>query len=823
MTIREKEKEDLACASTDEIAISDLRKPRKRRVSHTSTENLPAIKSRLAWGGVSSERGRSAAHNLETISTPPGRPSIIGTFPEFTYHGGPVIASPQVYASFWGALWSSNQEYKRNAQRLTQFHQDLLKSNFMNVLSQYGVGTGAGSGVYVQSSFVTNIPSTLNGPLIQGVIQSCINSKAIPEPADHSNNILMIYLDETINVRDLANDLELGRPEQDAAFGYHSCFRNEAGHPFYYAIIPALTDARLREVYANGNRNCSLLLSDRQEQRQTQVASHEFAEITTNPELNAWFDPVYGENGDICNGEPDIITVGANQWVVQRIYSKFDDIQTQGASYRWSQAPSPKSLLSPGPVVRPAALASTSPSACLLPLPPVHVNNSNEEATIDLRELRDYTLDIFHPLREAHIIADLPNLLRGVVTVLETDPEQLFLDTSPNEEEAQQEQQKTPVEQPMDLPRMLREAAAILETGKASSDTSEDEATDGQSSDDANASHDDDTTAQHDDSVEAHNDKGAEPDNQASPFVEQEQQSTASVAPLQHAPAISWSNGSASHIAGSSPFASGYGWRQSGKAYWLKWWPVATSGLLLVILLLGTMMVIAHSMSSTQGQDLSYVNQNSVGNGNSAKSSTSEVISKQQLDQEGWTKAGLTQSDAVAAQRTAATFVGREMSYDYHDIGTPTHHAGTFTAATSLLTPGARTRFQNNDVRMINNALYEKVRSEQIVRQATNVQAKLSQFRVVPIQGQQRQFAWFTVSFNRFQSYVDQASAKRIEGDEMDPTLEQLRTYQMMVVVLHVPTDKQALDTQLGSTGWLVNTYDLDTTTPLAIETTPTL
>lgn len=85
--------------------------------------------------------------------------------------------------------------------------------------------------------------------------------------------------------------------------------------------------------------SCSLHLAETQEQRQTQVTSHEFAEITTDPELNAWFGS-NGENGDICNGETDTITVGANTWTVQRTYSKTDDINTGGASF-WAANPIP--------------------------------------------------------------------------------------------------------------------------------------------------------------------------------------------------------------------------------------------------------------------------------------------------------------------------------------------------------------------------------------------------------------------------------------------------------------------------------------------------
>src|SRR5215470_12264153 len=72
-----------------------------------------------------------------------------GAFPGFVNNGGPVISSPTVYTSFWGPLWQTNQNYQTLEGQLNQYHADLLQSNFMNMLSQYGVGTGAGSGAFV--------------------------------------------------------------------------------------------------------------------------------------------------------------------------------------------------------------------------------------------------------------------------------------------------------------------------------------------------------------------------------------------------------------------------------------------------------------------------------------------------------------------------------------------------------------------------------------------------------------------------------------------------------------------------------------------------
>jgi hypothetical protein len=63
---------------------------------------------------------------------------------------------------------------------------------------------------------------------------------------------------------------------------------------------------------------------------------------TTDPQLNAWFDPdpQTGKVGDICNGQTDTITVNANTWAVQKIYSATDDLD--GSPVCQSQASSPE-------------------------------------------------------------------------------------------------------------------------------------------------------------------------------------------------------------------------------------------------------------------------------------------------------------------------------------------------------------------------------------------------------------------------------------------------------------------------------------------------
>ena len=257
-----------------------------------------------------------------------GVPSAAGSPPvdsNFGYQGGPVIADPQVYATFWGAAWAAADHAQRRS-NLVQFTQDLLASDYMNILSQYGVGQGAAkAGTWMGDSNLATVSGQISDTDIHAKIQSLIDAGTLPEPGSPSTMALMIFMDESIEISDDTIGVKMCEPQGDNAFGYHNFFTTNAGHQFYYAVIPSLTDDCLKSSCPQDS-TCSLRLAQTQEQRQTQVASHEFSEMVTDPEISAWRDPNSGnENGDNCNGQNGTITVNGRTWTVQRMYSLVDD------------------------------------------------------------------------------------------------------------------------------------------------------------------------------------------------------------------------------------------------------------------------------------------------------------------------------------------------------------------------------------------------------------------------------------------------------------------------------------------------------------------
>lgn len=390
------------------------------RTAARATGTVPAglyPAKKVAWGGVSPVPSKPAAYGLTALTERQGPVITAAANPNFSYHGGPVVKRPQVFSSFWGKTWSQPANKKR-AERLNQYLKDLLKSKYMNILSQYGVGAGA----FVRSSFIANVAAELSDGDIRRVIQSGIDKGIFPEPSGTTNNVLLIFLGEGIAVNEPAQGLVLCEPAHDTAFGYHSFFTTKANHPFYYSITPSLNDKCLKHTCPS-DIGCSLHLAATQEQRQTQVTSHEFAEMTTDPQLNAWFDATTGaENGDICNGESGTITVEGRVWTVQRMYSKFDDVKTSGAAPCVTEPASPLPLLSPGPpaahTAAPAGAARAEALEHLLPLPTSHFDPETGAAEMDAAELRQYVARLFSPFSDEEIVTDLPAFLREAADII---------------------------------------------------------------------------------------------------------------------------------------------------------------------------------------------------------------------------------------------------------------------------------------------------------------------------------------------------------------------------------------------------------------------
>lgn len=392
-----------------------------------TTDGATAVSTKT-YGGVNATIRAGSLQGATTGPAVGGPRPAAAAFPNFTYHGGPVIGCAQVYASFWGDQWVTDPGSTQRAGRLAQFIKDMLASKYMNIISQYGCGGGAGgAGIFVRSGFVSGVPTNLDETSIHSTIQALINNAALPEPSGTGTKRatigLMIFLADNIAVNSSNLGAVMCEPNGDTAFGYHYYFTTAAGNNCYYSVVPGLTDACLQRS-CSSDSSCSLHLSETQEQRQTQVASHEFCEMASDPELSAWYDPGAGENGDICNGEAATITVGPNTWTVQRMYSLYDDINSNGASYCVVEPASPIPELAGGPVSGLSAAAQLRllpPGSLdrLLPLPPFHHDARSHQTEVKKEDMQAYVRRVFHPLQHTDLVGNLGQFLTDAAGALQ--------------------------------------------------------------------------------------------------------------------------------------------------------------------------------------------------------------------------------------------------------------------------------------------------------------------------------------------------------------------------------------------------------------------
>jgi len=351
-------------------------------------------------------------------------------------HGGPVVECPQIYAGFWGTQWQADLGHLSLFSGLNEFLKDLPASTYMNVLSQYGVGAGAGmAGAFFQSHFLPISGEMTNGN-IQVWLQLLIDSGHIPEPSPAGSAgamVVIIFLDETIGVHDTLDGEDVSTcfpdaafPYPPAAFGFHYHFNTKAGNPLYYGIIACCSDDCLVESCHLGG--CTLQLGQSQIDRLTQVCSHEFAEICTDPEPDhpAWTIPFYGEIGDICNGCGDALFVGSHRWNVQKVYSLANDNgQYSGSACQdsmcVSSVPNPLPRAANARLPRLAALARYQPGHLvrLLPFPSISIDSEGRTASMRDRDIRRYVAGLYHPLKPDNLPVGMAIHVRQILETFE--------------------------------------------------------------------------------------------------------------------------------------------------------------------------------------------------------------------------------------------------------------------------------------------------------------------------------------------------------------------------------------------------------------------
>lgn len=208
--------------------------------------------------------------------------------PQLNYHGGPLLANPEVTTIYWGTAWNSD----RLRAEMDAFFDFIVTSSLLAQLAEYNVsGFTIGQGKHLQSVTISSDPpNPLDDSQIQSMLDSLIADGTVGQP--NANSVYFFFLPSGVTVT------QQGAASCQQFCGYH----NLSSSGVVYAV----------DTY-DDCQGCQFVSGDTLASS-TVVASHEFCESVTDPHLNAWFDDNTGEEiGDICAGQNKTINTAGTR------------------------------------------------------------------------------------------------------------------------------------------------------------------------------------------------------------------------------------------------------------------------------------------------------------------------------------------------------------------------------------------------------------------------------------------------------------------------------------------------------------------------------
>ena len=225
------------------------------------------------------------------------------------YHGGPVIASPNVYF-IWYGNWSGNSALSI----LPQFISSLSGSTYFSTNSLYGVSNHVTMGNQVFDNYTQG--SLLTDKGLQAVIKQQLQGGLPTDPS----GVYFVLSSADVHQQNDAKEFCVDY----CGFHTHATMNNA---DIKYAFVgnidqcPAACSLGNLGPGPNGNAGADAMAN---------VITHELNQTVTDPDLNAWFHgSLSGEVGDLCNfdfgpvfttgnGASANITLQGRNYLIQR-------------------------------------------------------------------------------------------------------------------------------------------------------------------------------------------------------------------------------------------------------------------------------------------------------------------------------------------------------------------------------------------------------------------------------------------------------------------------------------------------------------------------
>jgi hypothetical protein len=236
-----------------------------------------------------------------------GKPSRGGN-PDLIYHSGPVMTSAAaVTPIFWGTSWNPNTGDKISG--IESFYGGLGGSQYASTNTEYTQTGGAhvSSSAAGSTSLVDNSAAPSRAPATSAILAEV--AKKISNPV--SNGYYPVYIDQ---------------PRGHAGY----CAWHSAG------TVNGVTVQFAFFFNLDGDSGCdpqSTLNHSQGLSALANVSGHEFSEMMTDPQLNAWYDSQGAENSDKCAwtfGSSSLTFKNGSQWKIQGNWSNAAYDSNQG-------------------------------------------------------------------------------------------------------------------------------------------------------------------------------------------------------------------------------------------------------------------------------------------------------------------------------------------------------------------------------------------------------------------------------------------------------------------------------------------------------------
>lgn len=205
--------------------------------------------------------------------------------PNITYHGGPVMSTPNVYLIWYGNWNQSNGSDTSSGQNIIRdFLYGLNNSPYYQINKSYGTPTGFVNLSTFESTDSYSQGTRLSDAGVQAVVSSAISSGTLG-PADPGGLYFVLT----------SSDVSERSGFCTKYCGWHTA-GTIASSSIKYSFVGnanrCLSSCAAQTIGPNGNAGVDGMVS---------VIAHELEEANTDPDVRSgWFDSGGAENGDKC-------------------------------------------------------------------------------------------------------------------------------------------------------------------------------------------------------------------------------------------------------------------------------------------------------------------------------------------------------------------------------------------------------------------------------------------------------------------------------------------------------------------------------------------